>query len=468
MTLREIVDNSLEDRYIIEEGFAASPAVFYYVFSKPIGSLKVTAEKTKAKLGLKSGKGENATVYKLTPEQKSFLKELKHKYGSQIESLIKDFRVEVAAPFQILRRANLDYGASTSLTRYGMSKDEYLRAYESGKNKILRMGNKENAFFNNKSELDKAKKAYEELEKKYTSFSNGTNVEINSEILEKLLSLKKLGKEEIDWPIADLEAAYNSMKKYQEMLNNPKYDEDGKEVFYDYSGGKRDKKTRQDLIGYIEDIRKFGYRRTRLQQRTKDKEVAQNKNLVSRWETSFNKYLLRKDVIKDFEKNFSRSDYISVYKNVLESEMKAAEAKLKEARNSFINVVPRHTLNEKEAKIWKLKPTGKASSGNLDDWYLAIKAEDFGTKKVKKPRAIERAEFELSKKVSAFNSKLSKILDEEEMQKLKDLRLIDNLITVKIQKEDNNDFEKDVVSRDKEKGEDQQEKKDDTKRNTDE
>ena len=133
-----------------------------------------------------------------------------------------------------------------------------------------------------------------------------------------------------------------------------------------------------------------------------------------------------------------------------------------------INVVPRHTLNEKEAKIWKLKPTGKASSGNLDDWYLAIKAEDFGTKKVKKPRAIERAEFELSKKVSAFNSKLSKILDEEEMQKLKDLRLIDNLITVKIQKEDNNDFEKDVVSRNKEKGEDQQEKKDDTKRNTDE
>ena len=56
MTLREIVDNSLEDRYIIEEGFTASPAVFYYVFSKPIGNLKVTAEKTKAKLGLKSGK----------------------------------------------------------------------------------------------------------------------------------------------------------------------------------------------------------------------------------------------------------------------------------------------------------------------------------------------------------------------------------------------------------------------------
>ena len=138
MTLREIVDNSLEDRYIIEEGFTASPAVFYYVFSKPIGSLKVTAEKTKAKLGLKSGKGENATIYKLTPEQKSFLKELKHKYGSQIENLIKDFRVEVAAPFQILKRANLDYGVSTSLTRYGMSKDEYLRAYESGKNRGFR------------------------------------------------------------------------------------------------------------------------------------------------------------------------------------------------------------------------------------------------------------------------------------------------------------------------------------------
>ena len=56
MTLREIVDNSLEDRYIIEEGFTASPAVFYYVFSKPIGNLKVTAEKTKAKLGLNLAK----------------------------------------------------------------------------------------------------------------------------------------------------------------------------------------------------------------------------------------------------------------------------------------------------------------------------------------------------------------------------------------------------------------------------
>ena len=66
--------------------------------------------------------------------------------------------------------------------------------------------------------------------------------------------------------------------------------------------------------------------------------------------------------------------------------MKTAEAKLKEARDSVINGVPRHTLSKKEAKMWKLKPTGKASSGKLEDRYLAIKAEDFGTKKVKKTK----------------------------------------------------------------------------------
>ena len=45
MTLREIVDNTLDEQFVINEGFVTCPAIFYYAFSKPIGSLKVTAEK---------------------------------------------------------------------------------------------------------------------------------------------------------------------------------------------------------------------------------------------------------------------------------------------------------------------------------------------------------------------------------------------------------------------------------------
>ena len=136
-----------------------------------------------------------------------------------------------------------------------------------------------------------------------------------------------------------------------------------------------------------------------------------------------------------------------------------------------MNVLPRHTLNDREKKIWKLKPTGVINSGDINDWYLAIKPEDFGTKTVKKPRQIERAEYEIKAATKNFENALSKILDEEEMAKLKELRLIDNFISVKISKEDN--FVKDVISRTEKKEDEEKEDKktgeeNDTKRNADE
>ena len=181
--------------------------------------------------------------------------------------------------------------------------------------------------------------------------------------------------------------------------------------------------------------------------------------------------MLRKDVIKDFEQNFSRNEYIAVYKKILQDELKRAEQSFDESKTTFMNVLPRHTLNDKEKKIWKLKPTGVINSGDLNDWYLAIKPEDFGTKTVKKPRQIERAEYEIKAATKNFENALSKILDEEEMAKLKELRLIDNFISVKISKEDN--FVKDVASRsEKKESEEKEDKKtgeeNDTKRNADE
>ena len=469
MTLREIVDNTLDEQFVINEGFVTCPAIFYYAFSKPIGSLKVTAEKIKAKAGLKSGKGENATIYKLTPEQKDFLKEIRHKYGSSIENLIKTFRTSVAAPYQIAKRASEDYGKSTSLTRYGMTKDEYMRAYESGRNKILRMNKKDEAFMSSKSDLDSKRAALDELRKKINDFNSGTNIVINTAMIEKLLAPRGLDRESFEWPVADLESAYLKIKKYKELLNNPKTDEEGNEVFYDYRGGRKVPRTRKYITEYIEDIRKYGYTGGKLQDRSKEKENVSKK--PGKWEEAFNRYMLRKDIIKDFEKNFSRNEYIAVYKKILQDELKRAEQNFGESKTTFMNVLPRHTLNDREKKIWKLKPTGVINSGDINDWYLAIKPEDFGTKTVKKPRQIERAEYEIKAATKNFENALSKILDEEEMAKLKELRLIDNFISVKISKEDN--FIKDVVSRtEKKEGEEKEDKKtgeeNDTKRNADE
>ena len=42
------------------------------------------------------------------------------------------------------------------------------------------------------------------------------------------------------------------------------------------------------------------------------------------------------------------------------------------------------------------------NSGDINDWYLAIKPEDFGTKVVKKPRQIERAEYEIKAATKNF------------------------------------------------------------------
>lgn len=458
MTLRELVDNSFENDYVIEEGISITPLVLFFAFNpknvkKIVGNAQVTAEKTKAKLGLKSGRGDTATIYKLNSEQKEFLNKLDKKYGNEISNIIKKFRVEFAAPYQIMKRNVEKYGKSTSISRLGMSKDEYLRAYESGKNKILRMNTKDESFINNKFELEKRRKAVNLLREKYVSFSNGKNLELTPEILEKALSYKNLSEADFNFPIATLESAYKRLKRYQEHLDTGNFDEtneNGEQVTKLQIAGVNNHWSKKQLLDHIEDIRKYGYRNggeTKTQQRTKNKEEETNSSKAEAWRSAFNRYMLRKETIKDFEKNFSRSDFVTAYKNVLKSELDNAEKRYEEAKTTFYNTIPRHELNETEKKIWKLKPTGKINSGKLEDWKLMIKPEDFGTVEIEKPLDVKMAEKEIKTITNDFERKLSKVLTSDEMEMLKELRLIDNFITLKIKNENGSKFIKDTASR---------------------
>ena len=89
-------------------------------------------------------------------------------------------------------------------------------------------------------------------------------------------------------------------------------------------------------------------------------------------------------------------------------------------------------LNSYEKKIWGRKSTGKEFSGNIDDWYLKIKPEDFGeTKYFTKSEKIIKAEKEMDRQLKQLERKLKSVMSEEDIALCRKYRLFNNFLTVK-------------------------------------
>ena len=116
---------------------------------------KVSAktEVEKAKLGITSGDDDNATVYKLTKEQKEYLGKLYNKYGKELIDKIMKFRNEVVAPYQVIKRNVQKSSKLTDAEVFGMSKEEFFRYRESGRRKIERRKNYDKNFEEQHKEL---------------------------------------------------------------------------------------------------------------------------------------------------------------------------------------------------------------------------------------------------------------------------------------------------------------------------
>jgi hypothetical protein len=403
----------------------------------------IVKEKLRAGVGITTGKGDGATVYKLTPKQLEVLSELQEKYGSVITDDVMRFRTNVLAPYQLIKRMVKNNKQITSKDKLGMTHAQFKSSVESGKKKIEKRGEA----YDGKSDDMQRKivdlgKAIDNLKEILEDFQD--KGEVREHIINRILKQYHLDYSEFEnVSLEDLKRTFNELsknnKQIKAFLNKEEDDDDAKDL--------KSALDTQDLVKRNIELRKGAKtkERKRLEAR-KDRDKITDKELGESVESEkygflfkggkFNialgKYMLRKEVIsqiRDMDDDATNKMYITIVRELIDSaiERKAKMSKGKSGLRSTIE------FNEIERKIFRPRPSsGKEYSGDLKDYVQVIKDEDFSDPKyIKRDPKLIAAEKKVEAEVKRFERSLKKQMEPEDFARLKKMRLINNLITVK-------------------------------------
>jgi len=373
-------------------------------------------EKAKAALGATSGKGGDATVYKLTKEQLDVMSDIYSKYGKDIVKEILQFRKNILAPYQIIKREVKKSSRVTAKDVTGMTKEQFKSALESGRKKIEKRGED---FFNNSQELqDRLKRLNDQLnalKEAEDDFKNGKSLSPN--ISNKLFKQFGVGTKDLEgYSPEELRNAYNEIEKnYHDIIAQ----------LDKARGGESEPEKSLSMVQKQRELR--GGKSLDLTKTEHDEFYKKGD-----FNSALGRYFFRRDILdklKPGKSNIFRDTYLSIIKEMRDRIKKQKD----EAMKKLVNMRKTVEFNDKEAAIWKKRPTVKSFSGNLDDYYQEISEKDFpeGVKYIERSDKLKDAEQKIENEIKKFERKLKKILSPEDYQKLKKYRLINNLISVK-------------------------------------
>ena len=447
--LENLLSEEKEEEIILNEDiFPITPFLAYVSFKKnTFGALKdkmidaktkvgdwarkqkadalIVREKARAQLGVKSGKKDDATVYKLTNQQLNVMADVYSRHGKKIINDILEFRKNVLAPYSLIKRKVKEASRVTNKDRFGMTKAEFKAYLESGRRKIENRGEK----FSEKSE---------ELRDRLDRITEQIDLLKQAE--------EKLGKEKAEFPRSILNRLYKEYKVHDaDLLGfSP---EELRQAQQKIESEQRQVdeliKKFQEGEGELEDIDRA------IELATK-KEISifkkdQEKPLVINQNNNFNiaaaRYFFRKEILDELrEPQASRAK--EIFSRIVSemvsdlSERRRNTIRKLSSLNSSIN------FNEKEALIWKVRPTASSASENLNDYFQALREEDFLDAPIYIERSpeLKEAERQIENEIKRFERSLEKKIGKEDFRKLKQYRLINNLITVRELKSTNDLF----------------------------
>lgn len=426
--------------------------------NKVKSSALIAKEKARAAVGKSSGVGEDATVYKLTTEQKEILSQIHEKYGNKIIDDVMKFRKNILAPYQLIKRMVKSNKTVTSKDKFGMTHAQFKAAVESGKKKIEKRG----GFFDNQKEkevklreLEKAIKDLEELEDDFLETGK-----LKETVVNRVLKNYNLdGSEFDDLSLEDMRQTLAQLKKNTKLLTRysnrvsdgePLTPEDGKEInnlvkrnIELRKGSARKERLSKERLKNVNNLKdeviKEDTERDKEQKNINDfPELKRNGN----FNAAFGKYLLRRNIINQLRAE-ENNEVKKLYVTIIREMIKEARDRIKRLSSDKLKEIGKVEFNDIERKIFKLKPSagGSQYSGNVDDYIQVVKDEDFTDPKyIKRPDKVIEAEKKIEAEIKKFERALKKELDPEDYQKLKDYRLINNLITVKELKSPKNLF----------------------------
>ena len=472
--LEDIIFNELETEDIkdvsVNEGvFMLNPALAFLTLKRntlkklkkvedaTTGNLKKAATKTKGKAlagreKIKSdlqlgGKDPDSTSYKLTKQQKNVLSEINEKYGKELTNDILKFRKDVLAPYQVIKRNVKKNKMLTSKETFGMTKEQFKSALESGRRKIEARGTRFEKFDDLKEKSEKQEKAIADL--KNIKKGIETNRTIPPSILDKILQEYDLGKKEFgDYSMNDLKKAYFEIIKNVDAVADLDADDEADELDkakevnrliqrnVDLRKGriaKQDVAKRMEIKaaerGYSDSDRN-DYNESVLY----ESDLTKNKNFRlsnGGFNSALGLYFLRRNIMSQLKPEKKNSIYKQTYKRIVDELIKQAEEGRKKTSAKIIKNKTNTEFNERERKIWELRPSVKTQSGNLDDYIQKLKEDDFfNPKYFKKSDKLVKAEKDIEAGIKRFERSLKKKISTEDYAKLKKYRLINNLITV--------------------------------------
>ena len=438
--------------------YLVTPAVAYFCFDsmdfdfeKPVLEEDIFSDVKKEQKALRKKKTSEitGTVYRLSPEQKRALKYLKKKYGKSLVKEIKEYRKKTLAPYQVAKTYMEKSKALYPKEVLGMTKEEYLKYKKSAENKIANMRS------NRYEELTREYMGHAEKSKRLDDISNYfRDSDVDDPTVNRLF--KKYGFYSTRFTDAEMRKYKNQLedinKKEKELIRaiaNNAGKEESEKLKKEIEQAKQEasnlktslSKKEDDTIKSLRELRLINNKignadisdelKGTLRNIIDDAED-ENKKITSKpFEQEYENYLMRQKIRNDIKKH-KETKYTDDYRRMFQDTKESLEDKKAYTAEKMAKERESKTLNDKEKKIYELKPGMKPDTDRLSDYTLKIKEDDFFEPKFyNKSEEFRDAERKIDAEIKRFERSLEAKMEEKDYQLLKKYRLISNLVMIK-------------------------------------
>ncbi len=400
------------------------------------GEALAVKEKALATVGEKAGKGDDATLYRLTKEQLDVMSEVYRKYGKYLVDDILMFRRKTLAPYQLIKRLVKKNKSLTSKDAHGLTKEEYFSALESGRKKIEQRGD---VFFAKNKELNeklaRSNESIRDLEKVKNDFKN--NRKVDNAVLSRIYDKFDVSDEDLQgYSPEELKKAYENIEASNRL------------IFSMAEKARTEGLTQDELnkahLAIKSKIERTSGEYTKLEREKERAQVGAIKsalNLVKsekdvfyrngKFNVALGKYFFRREILEKLKPGIPDSYFSKTYETIVDEMIKKEKEYKEQIFAAIISHRKKVNFTEKEERVWGSLPTAREFSGNLEDYYQKLKEEDFFQPQyIQKSEELLKAENDIETEIRRFERRLAKIVDPEDLAKLKKYRLINNMISI--------------------------------------
>lgn len=435
--------------------YLVTPAVAYFCFDsvdfdfeKPVLEEDIFSDVKKEQKALKKQKTSEltGTTYKLSKEQKRALKYLKKKYGRALVKEIKEYRKNTLAPYQVAKTYMEKSKALYPKEILGMTKEEYLKYKKSAEDKIANMRS---------NKYEDLTKEYMGYTKKRSDLDNMSDFFKERDISDTAINkvFKKYGLYSTRFTDAEMRDYQRKLKNIEglkkELIRKIANNEDIKEVKKAIESAESEassvksslSKKEDDTIKSLKELRLINNKignadisdelKATLRDIIDDAED-ENKKITSKsFEQEYENFVTREKIREDIKKR-KDTKYVDDYHKFVEDLKDSLEEKKSYTAGKLAKERESKTLNDKEKKIYELKPGMRPDTDRISDYTLKIKEDDFFEPRFyNKSEEFRDAERKIDAEIKRFERALESKMDEKDYQLLKKYRLISNLITIK-------------------------------------